>query len=108
MSNFAVQHPCKECPWRKKSPIGQFSPQRYAALAETANRSGSFPQPIFACHMSKEGGEKACAGFLLVVGYDNIAVRLAAMQRRFVMGDIKADDELYASYAEMAKANGWP
>ena len=107
MSAFAVKRTCRECPWKRANPPGKFPPERYVALADTAERSFSgFPQPVFACHMSKEGGEMACAGFLLVVGFDNISVRLAAMQKRLRMDEIEADGELYGSFAEMAAVNG--
>ncbi len=107
MSDFAVKTTCRECPWKKSATLGKFPPERYAALAETANRSGTFPQPIFACHMSREGNDRACAGFIIIVGYDNIGVRLAARFERFSMEEIKSDGELYESFDAMAAANGW-
>ena len=108
LSDFAMTRTCRECPWKRSTPLGKFPPARYKALAETANRSSSltFRQPVFACHMSPEGGEKACAGFMLVVGFDNINVRLAGARKQFDMREIQADGELYESFDEMARANG--
>lgn len=98
---------CRECPWKVSNPPGKFPPERYAALASTADRSHGFPQKVFACHMTPEGGERACAGFVIVVSRDNVSLRLAVSQGQFKPDEIEADDELYGSYAEMAAANGF-
>jgi hypothetical protein len=62
---------------------------------------------MFACHMTPEGEEKACAGFLLVHGHDNNLVRLAVMQGRLDLSQVRADGELYESFDELALANGY-
>ncbi len=104
---WAMKKTCSECPWLKTAMPGRFPPERYEALKETANGSFcGFPQPLFACHKSRDGEELTCAGFLKVVGYDNIAVRLAAMRERVDLSEIEASGPLYGSYKKMAEANG--
>lgn len=105
MSDFAVLRTCRECPWKTTSVPGKFAPERYRKLRRTCEQS--LANPVFACHMSPEGEEKACAGFLLVEGVNNILVRIAAAYGRFSYDDIKADGPLYESFAAMARANGY-
>src|SRR6516165_7562536 len=90
--------PCNECPWRRDVPVGKFLPERYVALAHTAYDLAGV---IFACHMSKEGGEFACAGFLLQSSAHNLSVRMA--RHRF---EVSSPYPLYGTYREMAVANG--
>lgn len=98
--------PCSECPWKRSSPIGHFPPERYVALAPTAQQQLG---PMFACHMSKEGGEIPCAGYLMVAGPTSISVRLALAQGRLDLDSLDAQrEQVYGSYAEMAVANGVP
>jgi hypothetical protein len=95
--NYA-KTPCPECPWRRDVPVGQFPPERYVALAHTAY---DLSLKVFACHMSKEGGEFACAGFLLQSSAHNLSVRMA--DHGF---EVSSPYPLYETYREMAIANG--
>lgn len=76
-----VKRPCDECPWRKDAKQGRFEQERWAALAaSSADERGFGPEfdaPLFACHKSPEGGERACAGWLAVEGANHPRVRLA-------------------------------
>lgn len=69
---------------------------------------------MFACHMSAEGGEIACAGYLAVAGATSIRVRLAMSTGAIDMGAVEAAvtepgfPALFSSFAEMAVANGVP
>jgi hypothetical protein len=104
MSKFAVKRTCDECPWRKDVPTGRFPPERYRALAHSCEQG--FSRPVFACHKT-EGREKACAGFLLVEGFNNFIVRMAASAGRFDPNEITAAAPLYRSFRAMARANGY-
>jgi hypothetical protein len=94
--------PCVECPWRQDVPLGKFPPERFRVLAPCAY---DIARVVFACHMSKEGGEFACAGFLLQSSTHNLSVRLALRQGNFLIG-IRSIYPLYGAYREMAIANG--
>lgn len=113
MADFPrVHRPCSECPWRADAEPGRFPACRYEALTATAGAPGAevgFEAPIFACHKTPDGGERACAGWLAVVGYDHLGVRFAIMTGRLDPAALKAGDgwpELYPSYAALAAANG--
>ena len=91
--------PCAECPWRRDVPTGKFPPERYVALATTAyDMAGA----VFACHMSKDGREFACAGFILQSSAHNFACRMARMP----FDDVRSPYPLFETYRELAIANG--
>lgn len=93
--------PCAECPWRKDVTPGKFPPERYIALAPTAYDLATM---VFACHMSAEGGEFACAGYVLMSSAHNLSCRMARMP----FGDVRSPYPLHATYRRMAIANGVP
>ncbi|HEU4544519.1 MAG TPA: DUF6283 family protein [Jiangellaceae bacterium] len=107
-----VHRPCDECPWRKDTAPGMFPACRYDALRETAGAAGCeahMGAPMFACHKSPDGAERACAGWLAVVGYDHLGVRFAAATGRLdpdALSPRPGWPELYDSYEEMAEAMG--
>lgn len=102
---FDMPVTCNECPWRTDVPVGRFSASRYQALESTC-RPGGLPA-IFACHKSPEGQERACAGFLIVHGWDNNRCRLAALSGAWKPGSNTALAPLYASFDDLARANGY-
>ena len=88
--------PCAECPWRTDVPVGKFLPERYVALASTAyDMAGT----VFACHMSKDGGAFACAGFILQSSAYNFRCRAP-------FDDVRSPYPLFETYRELAIANG--
>lgn len=104
--------PCGNCPWRKDSPAGEFPPERYEALRVTAGQRGSeawLTAPIFACHKTKAGRDKACAGWLAVVGSEHLGIRYAIITGRLPPEVLTPGDdwpELFESYDELAERNG--
>lgn len=91
--------PCAECPWRTDVPAGKFPPERYVALASTAYDMAS---TVFACHMSKDGSEFACAGFILKSSVHNFRCRMA----RAPFDEVRSPYPLFETYRELAVANG--
>lgn len=113
MSGSEVPHrrfPCAECPWRRDTAAGQFSRDRYDALAATSGSPGAeagLTDPMFACHKSPLGSEEACAGWLAAVGHDHLGVRLAVLTGRLDQDVLRPGEgwpELLASYDEMVTA----
>jgi hypothetical protein len=96
--------PCKECPWKRSSPIGAFPAEAYRISAKTAyDMAGS----SFACHMAGVEAPTTCAGFLLRGADHNMDVRFALMRGRIDLRKVSdGGHELYDSYREMAIANG--
>lgn len=111
MSDLPCQRhtPCPECPWQRSAPPGKFGVERYESLIGTAQQSFG---TMFACHMTQEGRESPCAGYLAVTGATSITVRLAVANKLVDLAKIEsavADGDyppMYGSYAEMAVANG--
>jgi hypothetical protein len=107
-----VNRPCDECPWRRDVAPGQFPACRYDALRVTAGRPGAeapLHAPMFACHKTPDGKPRACASWLAVVGGEHLAVRLAVVMGRLPHAALARRPDwpqLYATYAEMAVANG--
>ncbi|MFJ4703169.1 DUF6283 family protein [Streptomyces sp. NPDC088768] len=61
--------------------------------------------PLFACHKTPEGREKACAGWLAAVGHRHLGVRLAVTQGRLPAQALTPGESwppLFAAYEEMA------
>lgn len=96
-----VKRPCAECPWRTDIPPGQFTADRFRALATCAD---DLARTIFACHKSPEKGPFMCAGFLLQQGAHNLTVRMS----RQMFADVTTDYPLHPNYRAMAIANGVP
>lgn len=96
--------PCAECPWRLDSKIGAFPAEAYLISANTA-----FDMSLqqFACHMAGTSKPQTCAGFLLQNSANNLSMRIALSQGKIDLSQISAGGlELYASYRQMAVANG--
>ncbi|WP_350246493.1 DUF6283 family protein [Rhodococcus sp. D-6] len=92
------RRPCVECPWRRDVAAGKFGRDRFDALAGTAGGPGceaGVGAPMFVCHKSREGSDKACAGWLATVGADHLGVRIAV-----VRGDLDP--------AALQPGEGWP
>jgi uncharacterized protein DUF6283 len=106
--------PCANCPWRRDSPAGEFAGERYEALRVTAGRPGcevGLGAPMFACHKSEEGRDRACAGWLAVAGIEHLGVRLAVALGRLPASALRPGDrwpDLFSSYEEMADRNAAP
>ncbi len=101
-----LRSPCSECPWRKDQPVGAFPAEAFRHSAATAY-DASYNK--FACHMSGVAKVKSCAGFLLRNADNNIGVRLELIAGSIDLNQVTDGGlELYASYRDMAVANGVP
>jgi hypothetical protein len=75
---------CKNCPFRKASPKagelgGSVPVSSSIARMRAVVRDVTDGMKVMQCHDSTDCDPRACAGFLSVVGYESIGVRLAAM-----------------------------
>ncbi|WP_236949415.1 DUF6283 family protein [Mycolicibacterium goodii] len=106
--------PCANCPWRRDSAVGEFPAERYVALRGTAGspgREAALDAPIFACHKSEPGRDRACAGWLAVAGVNHLGIRLAVALGRLPVTVLQPGRDwpaLFSSYDEMAERNGAP
>jgi len=96
--SLARAAPCRECPFRVDVSPGKFPVERYELLRDTVGQPGAeqpIGAPLFACHLSPDGAETACAGWLATCGHEHLGVRMAV-----VMGAIPG--------AALAPQPGWP
>jgi hypothetical protein len=109
-SRIYMARPCGNCPFRTDSPPGEFSMSRFRALRATAGTAGAearFGEPMFACHKTEEGRDRACAGWLATAGGYHMTVRLAVVEGRIPGEMLRPGDdwpELYPTYEDMVDA----
>jgi hypothetical protein len=99
----APRRPCAECPWRRDVATGQFSAERFRALAHTAY---DLSRQVFAYHKSADDHPTVCAGFLARGAEHNLTVRLANARDQIELTDRSGGLALYEDYRAMAIANG--
>lgn len=106
------KRPCGECPWSKETPPGQFPLSRYEEIAHTSGEPGTeapLGAPLFACHMSLEGRDVPCAGWLAAIGRESLPVRVLVAYEELppeVLDPGPDWPELFDSYAAMMNAQG--
>lgn len=89
----ACVRPCAACPWRKDThvrDIPNFKIELMERLVLTVPDAKGFgpdvSAPVFACHDSPVGQEKACAGWLAVAGHRHPFPRIWVL-----LGEIKPE-----------------
>ena len=98
--------PCKTCPWRKGSKASEipgFEIAKARHLSCTVGNGDGF-RTIMACHLSDEGFEEPCIGYLAVDGWSNLNVRMGAIEGRFDMAGVWRDCQgiaLFSSFEDM-------
>jgi hypothetical protein len=105
------ERPCARCPWRRDTPPGEFPAERFERLRSTSPRPGAdepdWAAPMFACHKTRQGDERACAGWLATVAHRHLGVRLA-VARLLLPGKVLRPGPgwpaLFETYAEMEAA----
>jgi hypothetical protein len=107
--NYA-RKPCAECPWRTDAEPGKFPLANFAAMAHTVGHEDRPVLPdrkMFACHMSGEGKEIACAGWLVTHGRYHIGVRMAIALEALPVEALEPGEnwpELYPDFQAMVAA----
>jgi hypothetical protein len=100
--------PCPQCPWRKDIPAGVFPPDAFRHSAKTCE---DMSLTTFACHMAGKASPKTCAGFLRSTDAEhNLAMRIQTARGEYDPRQLNRDQRVptFATYAEMAVANGVP
>lgn len=97
--------PCDNCPWRTDAPLRYWDDEHFRSIWSSCQDDGL---ALMLCHKSKpnEGLELPCAGAILVVGFDAIGLRIAAIQGRVNPNEYSANGiELYPDFKAMLRAN---
>lgn len=103
--------PCGSCPWRrgaKSESIPNFDSNRATcSLPQVAGDTDGF-RPIMACHLSDEGGDRPCVGYVVSDdGWRNLTVRMAVIDGRIDLDAMREAAEwidLYSTFEEMLTA----
>jgi Family of unknown function (DUF6283) len=75
--------PCRRCPWRTDTDLGDFSDDDFEKLRRangTVGAEAPLGAPQTGCHLDQPGTAHAyrlCAGWLAVVGRDHLTIRLS-------------------------------
>lgn len=91
--------PCKSCPWRVDNHAEDI-PNFRLDLAESlvSTTSDQLGAPTFACHLSRDDEEFACAGWLARYGWNNIGVRLGLAFGRYTADMLEPGDDWPATH----------
>lgn len=101
-----MKQPCADCPWRQDAPTGHWHPDHFVSIWQSCQDDG---MAFMLCHKSRpaEGVRIPCAGYVLVVGFASIGLRLECLAGRLDPRDYDAGGvALYATFADMLRANG--
>ncbi len=103
-----MRRPCGNCPWRTDAPREHWDPEHFRSIARTCRGDGMH---VMLCHKAK--GERpapdapVCQGWVRVLGFDAIGVRIAAMTGRVAEAEVfdREGPELFKSFDDMLDAN---
>jgi hypothetical protein len=84
--------------------VEYWHPDHFKSIWRTCQDDG---QSLMLCHKSRpeEGVQIPCAGYVIVVKYESVGVRIAASFGRLNPDDFSSDEPLYANFEEMMRAN---
>src|SRR5680860_1708435 len=100
-----MRHPCSNCPWRVDAPRGYWDPQHFVDIWKNCRDDGT---NIMLCHKSnaltkEERPEVPCQGWIRVMGFDAIGVRILVMRGQATFEEVEDKDgpELFPTFAKM-------
>ena len=104
-----LRRPCDNCPWRVDAPRDYWDPQHFVDIWKGCQDDGMH---IMLCHKSNAAPkdkrhEIPCQGWIRVMGFDAIGVRLLVMRNQATHAEVedKAGPELFPTFTAMMKAN---
>lgn len=107
-----MRQPCSNCPWRVDAPSEHWDPQHFADIWRNCKDDGAH---IMLCHKAtalpdSERENVPCQGWIRVMGFDAIGVRLLVMRGQATFEEVedKAGPRLFPTFAAMMRANKIP
>lgn len=104
-----MRRPCSNCPWRVDAPRGYWDPQHFVDIWRNCQDDG---MNVMLCHKSSalpkaQRGDIPCQGWIRVMGFDAIGVRLLAMSGKVTCEEVndRGGPKLFGSFATMMRAN---
>jgi hypothetical protein len=107
-----LRRPCSNCPWRVDAPRSYWDPQHFVDIWKNCQDDGL---NVMLCHKSnalpkEDRGDIPCQGWIRVMGFDAIGVRLLVMRGGATFEEVedKAGPDLFPTFAKMMRANKIP
>ena len=107
-----LRRPCSSCPWRVDAPRDYWDPQHFVDIWRNCQDDGT---NIMLCHKAtalpkEERPEVPCQGWIRVMSFDAIGVRLLVMRGQVTFEEVEDKDgpKLFQTFAAMMKANKIP
>ena len=107
-----LRRPCENCPWRVDAPRGYWDPQHFVDIWRNCQDDGLH---TMLCHKSnalaaEDRGDIPCQGWIRVMGFDAIGVRLLVMRGQATHEEVqdKAGPKLFPTFTAMLRANKIP
>lgn len=104
-----LRRPCSNCPWRVDAPRDYWDPQHFVDIWRNCKDDG---MSIMLCHKSsalpnEDRSDVPCQGWIRVMGFTAIGVRILAMQNKITIEEVEDRDgpKLFSSFAAMMRAN---
>ncbi len=104
-----LRRPCENCPWRVDAPREHWHPQHFLDIWRNCQDDG---MNVMLCHKSnalpkEERGDVPCQGWIRVMGFDAIGVRVLAMRDKITTEEVEDREgpELFPTFAAMLLAN---
>ncbi len=104
-----LRRPCSSCPWRVDAKLGYWDPQHFVDIYRNCQNDGLH---VMLCHKSnampvEERGDVPCQGWIRVMGFEAIGVRLLAMRNKITIEEVedRGGPELFRTFAAMLRAN---
>lgn len=100
-----LRRPCANCPWRVDSPRGYWDPTHFQEIWNNCQDDG---MNQMACHKSTAEHILPCQGWVRVMGFNAIGVRLAVISGKVSHAEVEDRDgpQLFKTFAAMLRANG--
>ena len=109
MTTTKLRRPCTSCPWRVDAKRGYWDPQHFVDIFRNCQDDGLH---VMLCHKAgklpvTERDEVPCQGWIRVMGFDAIGIRLLAMRDKITVEEVedKGGPELFPTFAAMLRAN---
>lgn len=104
-----LRRPCSSCPWRVDAPRGHWDPQHFVDVWRSCQDDGTH---LMLCHKSStlpesERKNVPCQGWIRVMGFEAIGVRMLALQERITPEEIEDRNgpDLFPTFTAMMRAN---
>lgn len=104
-----IRRPCANCPWRVDAPRDYWDPQHFIDIWRNCQDDGL---NIMLCHKAgalpeEERGGVPCQGWIRVMGFDAIGVRILVLQGRATPEEVKdrKGPALFLTFTAMMHAN---